>query len=245
MAIIEKRSGKISIARENNDRLRKVNSFLYGLEPLEGLSPAELSLIIGKTKAKIYPAGSMVFTPDDSPSENVYVLSQGRVDMYMLTSSGKRLVTRQIFPGSVFGMRRLFTRVTPSDFAEAVQDSKIYVLHRQQLLASLKNHPALLLRILEMVYGRLRMLEERLIETAYSPVRVRIAYFLLNNADPDSGVLGDITHEEIGDTVGAVRQTVTETLSILRKQGLIQTRPRQIRLIDRRGLEAIVEYSDG
>ena len=232
-----------NIARESSESLRKVNTLLYDLELLEGLDAAELSLIVGKAKVKTYTAGSMVFSPDDSPGESVYILNQGRVDMYRLTSSGKRLVTRQILPGSVFGMRRLFSRVMQYDFAEAIQDSTIFVLNREQLLASLKNHPTLLLRILEMVYDRLRLLEERLVETAYSPVKVRIAYFLLSHADPSSGILNDFTHEEIGNTVGAVRQTVTETLSMLRRQGLIQTGPGHIRIIDRRGLEGIVQCS--
>ena len=233
-----------NMARESSESLQKVNSLLYDLELLEGLNTAELSLIVGKARLKTYPAGSMVFTPADSPGESVYILNQGRVDMYRLTSSGKRLVTRQILPGSVFGMRRLFSRVMQYDFAEAIQDSTIFVLNREQLLASLKNHPKLLLRILEMVYDRLRLLEERLVETAYSPVKVRIAYFLLSHADPSSGTLSDFTHEEIGDTVGAVRQTVTETLGMLRKQGLIQTTPGHIRIIDPRGLEVIVQCSD-
>ncbi len=231
------------LGSDRNERLRKINSLLYELELLEGLSPAELSLIVGKTRVKTYSAGTMVFSPDDSPSDSVYVLSLGRVDMFMLTSDGKRLVTRQILPGSMFGMRRLFSRVKQSDFAEAIEDSTIFVLNREQLLASLKQHPNLLLRILEMVYDRLRLLEVRLLETAYSPVKVRIAYFLLNNADPRSGILGSVTHEEIGHIVGTVRQTVTETLNTFRKQGLIAIRPRQIRIIDRKGLERIVERS--
>ena len=45
-----------------------------------------------------------------------------------------------------------------------------------------------MLRILENVCSRLYLLEERLVEAVYNPVNVRLAYFLLTNAD-DSGVL--------------------------------------------------------
>ena len=56
-------------------------------------------------------------------------------------------------------------------------------------------------------------------------------------------MLTDVTHEEIGDIVGAVRQTVTETLSRMRNQGLILTKQKQIQIIDRHGLEEIVQGS--
>lgn len=79
----------------------------------------------------------------------------------------------------------------------------------------------------------------------YSPVSVRLAQFLLANADTDSGVLANITHEEIGNTIGAVRQTVTENLSLMRKQGLIITKPKRIGIIDQRRLEEIIQGSQG
>jgi len=81
-------------------------------------------------------------------------------------------------------------------------------------------------------------------ETVYSPVRVRVSHFLLSNADSASGVLTGITHEEVANTVGAVRQTVTENLSLMRKQGLILTGPKEIRIIDREGLEEIIRDSE-
>ena len=101
-----------------------------------------------------------------------------------------------------------------------------------------------MLRILENVVSRLYLLEERLVEAVYNPVIVRLAYFLLTNTDMESGVLTDITHEEIGNRIGAVRQTVTENLGLLRKRGFIQTLPGQIRVIDRQNLEKIVQGSE-
>ena len=110
-------------------------------------------------------------------------------------------------------------------------------------MALLKRQPDLTLRILETVCNRLRLLEERLVDTVYNPVRVRLAYFLLTGVDSASGILTNVTHEEIGNTIGAVRQTVTETLGLMRKQGLILTKPKQIRIINRHGLEEIIRDS--
>jgi len=219
---------------------QKESTLFYENDLFKGLKPAELDLLFKKMKVHNYATGSFIFTPEDPTCENLYLLNQGQVEMYRLTISGKRLVTRHISQGGVFGVRGLLGRGMQKNFAEAIEESTIGVITREQVLGYLQHHPDLMLRILDNLCSRLYLLEERLVEAVYNPVSVRLAYFLLTNADAISGVLTDITHEEIGNRIGAVRQTVAENLSLLRKQGLIQTQPGQIRLVDRRRLEDVI-----
>ena len=218
-------------------RQQKESTLFYENDLFKGLKPQELDALFKKMNIQNYMAGSLIFTPEDPTCENLYLLNQGQVEMYRLTISGKRLVTRYISPGGVFGVRGLLGRGMQKNFAEAIEESTVGVITREQVLEYLQYHPDLMLRILDNVCSRLFLLEERLVEAVYHPVSVRLAYFLLTNADAVSGVLTDITHEEIGNRIGAVRQTVAENLSLLRKQGLIQTQPGQIRLVDRSRLE--------
>jgi CRP-like cAMP-binding protein len=216
---------------------------LYAADLFGGIEVSQLDLLFGDVEVLTCPAGTILFTPEDS-SERLYILRQGRVDLYRLTTSGKRLVTRRIIPGSTFGMMGLLGQTMQGNFAEATQDSDVYMITREGVLALLKQRPDIALRILEIVGNRLRLLEERLVDAAYSPVMVRLASFLLINVDSSSGLLTGVTHEEIGDTIGAVRQTVTEVLGLMRKQGLILIRPKQIRIVDRQGLEKTARGSE-
>ena len=97
--------------------------------------------------------------PEDS-TERLYILKQGRVDLFLVTASGKRLVTRQILPGSVFGIMGLLGQTMQGSFAEATEDSTICVITREDVLALLKHWPGVALRLLEIVGNRLRLLEE-------------------------------------------------------------------------------------
>jgi CRP-like cAMP-binding protein len=212
---------------------------LYAADLFRGIELSQLGLLFDNTKVQNYPIGTMLFTPDES-SERLYILKQGRVDLFRLTASGRRLVTRRIEPGSVFGLMGLLGQTIQGNFAETIEDSEIYTITREDVLALFKKRPDVALRILEIVGNRLRLLEERLLETVYSPVKVRLAHFLLSNADLSSGLLTNITHEEIGDNIGAIRQTVTEVLGLMQRQGLIVIRPRKIRIVDRQGLEKLV-----
>ena len=219
--------------------------WLYEVELFKGLKPTALSLFFNEVEVQHYPARSIIFMPEHYSCEQLFVLREGLVDLYRLTADGKRLVTKRIQPGSVFGVMGLLGRTMQENFAESITDSIIYVITREHVLALLKRQPDFMLHMLEILGNRLCRLEQRLTEAVYSPVRVRIAHFLLTNADSASGVLTGVTHEEIANTVGAVRQTVTENLSLMRKQRLILTGLKTIRIVDREGLEQIIRGSDG
>jgi len=235
--------GSKSSKYKGSSELKKTISMLYETDIFLGIEPVELGVLFDDMDLQFYPAGTMLFMPEDS-IERLYILRQGQVDIYMLTPGGKRLVTRRILPGMVFGMMGLLGQTMQADFAETTEDSTICMITREDVLALLKRRPDVTLHILEIVGNRLRLLEERLMEIAFSPVSVRLAHFLLTNANSATGILIDITHEEIGDTIGAVRQTITETLGQMRKQGLILTRPKQIQIIDRQRLEEVVRGSE-
>jgi CRP-like cAMP-binding protein len=224
---------------KDSGKLRKAIGTLYEMDIFRGIEPTELSILFDNMVPQTCPAGDILFMPEDS-CERLYILMQGRVDLYRLTLSGKRLVTRQIPPGSLFGIMGLLGQTIQGSFAETTEDSTVCVITRDDVLTLLKQRPDIALHILEIVGNRLCLLEERLMEAVYSPVIIRLAHFLLINVDPASGVLVNVTHEEIGHIIGAVRQTVTETLSRMRNQGLILTARRQIHIIDRHGLEEIV-----
>jgi CRP-like cAMP-binding protein len=208
-------------------------SFLQELE----LKDASLS---HNLEVRTYPAGSTIFVPEESSCEHLYILLEGRANLYRLNVGGKRLVTRQIMPGSVFGVRALLGRAMQKNFAEAVQDSRVLLINKEHILELLEHQPSLALKIMIMLCNRLCLVEEHLIETAFSPVSTRLACFLLTNADSATGVLNGITHEEIGDVIGAARQTVTQALNRMRKHAMITTDFKQIRIIDRQKLEGLI-----
>lgn len=223
--------------------MRETTTLLYEVDIFKGIEPAELTALFNAVELHNYPAETILFRPEDT-TERLYMLREGQVDQYLLTSSGRRLITRRIKPGSVFGIMGLLGQTMQGNFAETTEDSAVYIATQKDIFLLLKQQPLVALNILEVVGSRLRLLEELLVKSAYSPVNIRLADFLLANADPVSGILTNITHEEIGDTIGAVRQTVTEALSRMRKQGLVLTGSKQVQIIDRHGLENILHDSE-
>jgi CRP/FNR family cyclic AMP-dependent transcriptional regulator len=218
-----------------SDEMRKMSS---ETELFRGLNRIE------EQQVRKYPAGSYIFMPGAPTPEMIYILKEGRIEMFRLSSDGKRLTTGEIFPGTVIGLRGVLARATQKNFAQAVEDSTISTISKEQFIKYLNSNPALAVRLLENSYQLVSMLEERLIAVTYVSVRLRLADFLLNNINDDSEILSNFTQEEIGNTIGAARQVVTKHLSMMRKEGLLTTKPKEIKVIDRRGLEQILNNWD-
>ncbi|MBI4310166.1 MAG: Crp/Fnr family transcriptional regulator, partial [Chloroflexi bacterium] len=136
------------------ERLRQVDIF-------QGLGEDDVHAIFKMVTVRECVRGTVFFTPED-PSERLYILKYGRVELYRLTPSGKRLVTRRIGPGTVFGEMSLLGQGMTGTFAEAVEPTLVCVATREDVVGFLKQRPDVALRLLEAMGQRLRTLEEQL-----------------------------------------------------------------------------------
>lgn len=215
-----------------------VAEYLQKVDIFKDLSREEVEVLFKGVMLRECTPGTVFFAPDDS-SERLFILKEGQVDIYRLTAGGKRLVTRRVGPGTIFGEMGLLGQTLQGCFAEATVDTLVCVATRDDLLRLFQERPDVMLRLLETIGKRLRVMEERLEHAVFSPVKVRLANFVLANMESSTGVVAGYTHAEIGDTIGALRQTVTETLSEMQNRGLVEVGHKQIRVTNRQGLEEI------
>ncbi|MBI4320843.1 MAG: Crp/Fnr family transcriptional regulator [Chloroflexi bacterium] len=216
---------------------------LHRIDVFGGLSREEIGPLFKGVQEREYPSGAFLYSPGDS-GERLFVLKTGRVDIYRLTPTGKRLIVRRLAAGTIFGEMGLLGQSLQGCFAEATEQCLVCIATREHLLGVLRQHPEVALRILEVVGNHLRQTEDRLEQALFSPVQQRLANFLLTNMDSSSGTVAGYTHEEIGDTIGALRPTVTETLCLLRDQGLVAVERKRIRVTNRDKLQEIAQGAD-
>lgn len=216
-----------------------VTTYLHRVNVFRDLTPEEVEHLGKSFAMRECIRGTVFFTPEDA-TERLFILKRGQVEMYRLTLDGKRLVTQRIGPGTIFGEMGLLGQSMQGCFAEALEDSLVCSATREDVVQFFRQHPEVGLRMLEAVGTRLKVLETRLELAAYSSVKVRLANFLLANADPVTGVIAGFTHAEIGDTIGAGRQTVTLTLKEMEVEGMVVVSYRQVRVTGRQALKTFV-----
>lgn len=214
------------------------SEYLQRVEIFQGLPIEYLEALFHGLALRECRPRTVLFSPDD-PAECLFILKVGQVDLYRLTGDGKRLVTHRIGPMGVFGEMALVGQSMQGCFAEATSESLVCTATREDVRRLLNERPHVAIKLLELLGRRVQVLEDQLESVVFSPVRVRLASFLLGNAGPDDEVDG-YTHADIGDTIGALRQTVTETLSDLQSEGVVEVGHRRVRIRDRARLAEVM-----
>lgn len=193
----------------------------------------ELALLRPPPPELKVPQGAMV--PPGGGGEWIYVLTRGRVRLSRLTLGGRRLDLEQLEAPDFFQAEPIRQGV-----AEALEQSELRPMTREQALQVARARPDLGFRLLEAFGSRLVEREERLEYLAYHSVPARLAGALLRLRD-QRGVIEDVTHQQLGDIVGAYRETVTKVLRHLQQDGLIEVRHRRLRVLDPAGLAGQLE----
>ncbi|MGI8609384.1 MAG: Crp/Fnr family transcriptional regulator [Candidatus Dormibacteria bacterium] len=176
------------------------------------------------------------FFQADAGAEWMFHLNLGRVRLSRYTLGGRKLQLDLLEPPSWFVGARLARGV-----GEALEDSEIEVLSRVQTGEVIRHQPDVGLVMLEAIGNRLVDHEDRLEYLAYHSVSSRIALALLRLRRDEDGVIEGITHQVLGDMVGAHRETVTKVLGGLQADGYVEVRHRRIKVTNPVGLAELLE----
>lgn len=123
------------------------------------LDPAELQdLSRGLERAK-YEAGQKVFSFGE-PGDSLYVVIQGRIELFVKDTTGSKIVLTVCEPGEVFGELSLFDGGSRTASAVALDDAELFILGRTELLSFLRQHPDAALDLLATMGQRIRSTDE-------------------------------------------------------------------------------------
>ena len=221
-----------------NESAEKIG-YLQMVDVFQDLSDAEMEEINRVTTLSSCRRGRILYMPEDT-SEVLFLLREGRVQLYRISPDGKKLVIDTIGPGAIFGEMALIGQGMHNTFAEAIDDCDLYVMSRDDVELLLSTKPRVALRIFEVLGRRLRDAESRLEEIAFKGIPARLASLLLQLAEEqgEDSIRG-LTHQDLGEQIGTYRETTTQTLNTFKAEGLIDIGRKRISILDQAGLERI------
>ncbi len=213
--------------------------YLQMVDIFQDLTEAEIEEIDRATTMSSCRRGRIFYMPEDT-SEVLFLLKEGRVQLYRISPDGKKLVIATIGPGAIFGEMALIGQGMHNTFAEATEDCVLCVMSREDVERLLVTKPKVALRIFEALGTRLRETETRLEEIAFKGIPARLSSLLLQLADErGSDTITGMTHQDLGEQIGTYRETATQTLNAFKADGLIDIGRKRIRILDREGLQRI------
>jgi CRP-like cAMP-binding protein len=123
----------MTAGKEEKNRLAQV--------PIFAELPQEALAEIGKVvENRVVPAGTVIFRKGD-PGDSFYIVDAGRVRVYKKGAEGVETELSQLGPGDSFGEMALFTGETRSANVEAVEETHLAVITKDQFDDILKSHP--------------------------------------------------------------------------------------------------------
>ncbi len=213
--------------------------YLHMVDVFQDLTEEEVAEIDRVTTVTTCRRGKIFYMPEDT-SEVLFLLKDGRVQLYRISPDGKKLVIATVGPGTIFGEMALIGQGMHNTFAEATEDCVLVVMSREDVERLLVTRPRVALRIFEALGSRLKETESRLEEIAFKGIPARLASLLLQlTSEQQSDTIAGLTHQDLGEQIGTYRETTTQTLNTFKSEGLIDIGRKRIKILNREGLQRI------
>ncbi|UJF32816.1 Crp/Fnr family transcriptional regulator [Paenibacillus hexagrammi] len=126
---------------------------------------------------------------------------------------------------------------TRSATAETMEPCTLYALKRSVFVQYIEKSPKLCLKLLETTMERLRKANEQIYDLTFLGVRSRIMKTIIRLSEQHGiptkdGLLIDVklTHQQLANMVGTVRESVTKVLQELLDEGSIEIDKKKITL---------------
>jgi CRP/FNR family cyclic AMP-dependent transcriptional regulator len=209
------------------EQVANKNQARHAGEFFSRLSPAALADIESMTYPSFYPQDLTLFT-EKQALPGVFIVVSGEVKLSMNSTDGKRLILRIARAGEILGLASVISGGAAEFTAETLHPAKIAVIERPQFLGFLMRHPEAYQALTVELSRHLNMVCEQLRTVGLSSsAPEKLARLLLewseNGQKTESGAKFHfpLTHEEIGEFIGASRETVTRTLSVFKTRRLV------------------------
>jgi CRP-like cAMP-binding protein len=209
-------------------------TFLAQNDIFRDLTAEEINELNRNTTVMSCPPGRVFYRPGETGNV-LFLLRTGSVQLYHLSTDGRKLITATLEAGACFGEMPLIGQGMYNSFAEAVEDSRICVMSKHEVEHLLMHKPAVTLALLQIVGQRLVQIETQLIDTTFKGTVARLASLLLQLAHPDQHdektlVVNGLSQEELAERLGVYRETVSTALREIKESGAIELGRKHIRI---------------
>lgn len=186
------------------------------------LAPIALGKLAAIAGTRRIDAGAQLIQ-EGEPAQDIFTLTEGMLKIYKLMPDGRRQITGFLIPGDLVGLAYGDNYIYS---AEAVTDIVACRFRRGSLLALMADHPELEHRLLSRAGNELAAAQAQMLLLGRKTARERVASFLLGLAERQDLGQGEpmplpMNRGDIADFLGLTIETVSRTLTLMRKANLI------------------------
>jgi CRP/FNR family cyclic AMP-dependent transcriptional regulator len=214
------------------------------------IAPDQRAALIGHAHIRKCAADETIFLMG-SPGDSMMAVLSGNVRISVPSADGKEIVLAILGAGEIFGEVALLDGGERTADARAMTESSLAVLERRDVLSFFERHPSAWPSLVEMLCERLRSTDRQMAEVALLGLPVRLAKAMLRMAAVENPTNGcsvahiRLSQRELGNVVGATRESVNKCLREWQRRGIIRIAESLITIVNRTALEDLAEFDAG
>jgi CRP-like cAMP-binding protein len=197
---------------------------------------ASLQQLLFSGRKRHFDKGDIILSSDEKHS--ISFLKEGFVKRYMIGADGSKGVQAIYGKGEIFPLTALFKKLLNRDiyrgpevyYYEAMCPVVIYSLDESDLINAAHSNPLIYKYFLyqagERLSSNIQKLENIAIKNSVKRVAHQLLYFAKNYGDNSLfglEIMLPLTQQDIADVLSLTRETVSQSISVLRKKGLLTT----------------------
>lgn len=182
------------------------------------------------------PAGAQVFTEAQS-CQGFPLLLSGSIKVMKLAASGRELVLYRVMPGGscIITSSCLLGHTDYNARGIAETPLTLLILPLAVFSRLMQEHPPFRDFVFHLFAERIAELMQLVEEVAFARLDQRLAKLILGRKE----VVLNVTHQQLADELGSVREIVSRLLKGFAAQGLVSLGREQLTVTDRSGLQNI------
>ncbi len=209
-----------------------------------GLGAEDIGRIVALIQRKQYLKGQMLFMESSFPN-SLIIINSGQVKAFKYTPEGKEQILYIFSEGDFIGEKNLLKDQQATYNVEALEETQVCMINKQEFQQMLREHPGVGLKIMEELCSRLERLERLIQNMGTKDAETRVSMLLMEFAgkygrDHSRGILVELplSREGMASYIGVTRETISRKLSNLQEEGVIELiGNKKLLILDKEALE--------
>ena len=225
--------------------MENIINLISAIPLFNGLPAEQLEAIRQIAIEKRFNKGQTIFSEGDKTT-GFFVIVDGRVKIYKVSSEGKEQILHIFEAGQSFGEVTVFTGQQMPANAQALAKTHLLLFARSAFVDLVTSHTSLALNLLGIMSKKLRQFAAQIENLSLKEIPARLASYLIYLAEEQGtqdAVTLNVSKGQLASLLGTIPETLSRIFAKLSAQNLIRVEGPRIILLDREGIEDLAEYT--
>ena len=202
------------------------SSLLQKCSLFAALKAEERYELAAQAHPRNFAAGESICRIGDR-GDSMMAVAVGMVRITLPTAKGKEIILADLPPGELLGEIALLDGKPRSANATALTNCELMIFDRHDVLHFLERHPAVCLKLMEILCRRVRRSDERMYDIAFFDLPVRLAKTLLHHMRQPGGTNKlSLSQNELAEMACGTRENVNRCLRGWQREGILDMKDR-------------------